>query len=150
MTPSSDQQGRMQEGSDNDGNVNASDSDLKGQANTPGSGSGITSFSDLPPELRAMIWRHAMPGRRVFDALTYVSAAGLQTQLLYRSGLRMPLAHLCFESRRVVQESGYVLAFALSDQPDDPGVWFHPQKDVLERTIWAPGDIHHQQQEDGA
>lgn len=100
-------------------------------------------FSDLPLELREIIWRYALPGPRVFDALTYVSA-GLETQLLERGHLKMPLAHACFESRRVVKEAGYVLAFRDANQPDDPGVWYHPKRDVIERTIWAPGDIRHQ------
>ncbi len=90
-----------------------------------------------------MIWRHALPGPRIFDTLTYVSA-GLESQLLERGHLKMPLAHVCPESRQLVKKAGYVLAFRDENHPDDPGVWFHPGKDVIERTIWAPGDIRHQ------
>lgn len=61
-------------------------------------------------------------------------------QLLNRSDLKMTLAHVCFEARRVVKESGYVLAFRDEDEPNDPGVWFHPRRDRIERTIWGPGD----------
>ncbi|KAI1426559.1 hypothetical protein F5Y12DRAFT_270384 [Xylaria sp. FL1777] len=97
------------------------------------------SFVDLPLEIRELIWRFALPGPRLFNALVWVSA-GLKMQLLNRSELKMPLAHACFEARRVVKESGYVLAFRDEDEPEDPGVWFHPRKDRIERTIWGPGD----------
>lgn len=107
------------------------------QKSTP-AGSGL-SFVDLPLEVREMIWRFALPDCRVFNALVWVSA-GLKMQLLNRSELKMPLAHVCFEARRVVRESGYTLAFRDEDEPGDPGVWFHPRKDRIERTIWGPGD----------
>ena len=97
-------------------------------------------FSDLPPEIREMIWKHALPGPRTFEILVYISAAGLKKQLLSRGHLRMPLAHVCFESRRIVEKDGYVLSFQDEDTPGDTGVWFHPQNDVLEPTIWGPGD----------
>lgn len=62
--------------------------------------------------------------------------------MLVRDHLRMPIAHVCFESRQVVQEAGYVLAFPGENQPDESGAWFHPQKDVVvERTIWAMGQF---------
>ncbi|KAI1433623.1 hypothetical protein GGR50DRAFT_695865 [Xylaria sp. CBS 124048] len=99
---------------------------------------GLT-FADLPAEIREMIWKFALPGPRVFNALVWASA-GLKMQLLNRSELKMHLAHVCFEARRVVRQSGYVLAFRDEDEPDDPGVWFHPRKDRIERTIWGPGD----------
>ncbi|KAI8632520.1 hypothetical protein F5Y19DRAFT_366726 [Xylariaceae sp. FL1651] len=108
------------------------------QDSPPLVGSGLT-FADLPPEIREIIWRFALPKPRVFNALVWVSA-GLKMQLLNRSELKIPLAHVCFEARRVVKESGYVLAFRDEDEPDDPGVWFHPRKDRIERTIWGPGD----------
>lgn len=98
-----------------------------------------TTFTSLPPELRTLIWTFALPPGRIFNALVWVSA-GLKMQLLNRAELKMPLAHVCFESRRVVRESGYVLAFRDEDEPDDPGVWFHPRRDRIERTIWGPGD----------
>ncbi|KAH9909292.1 hypothetical protein F4778DRAFT_793320 [Xylariomycetidae sp. FL2044] len=105
----------------------------------PTADGGLT-FADLPPELREMIWRFALPEMRVFNALVWAST-GLKMQLLDRGELKMPLAHVCFESRRVVRESGYVLAFRDEDEPDDPGVWFHPRRDIIERTIWGPGDF---------
>ncbi|KAI1461698.1 hypothetical protein F4805DRAFT_241856 [Annulohypoxylon moriforme] len=98
-----------------------------------------TTFSDLPAELREMIWEYALPDSRVFYALVYVSAE-LKMQLLERSSLRMPIAHVCFESRQVVQKAGYILAFRDEDEPDDPGVFFNPHKDIIERTLWGPGD----------
>jgi len=97
------------------------------------------TFIDLPLEIRELIWKVALPEVRIFNALVWVSA-GLKMQLLNRSELKMPLAHVCFEARRIVQESGYVLAFRDEDEPRDPGVWFHPRKDRIERTIWGPGD----------
>jgi hypothetical protein len=97
------------------------------------------TFVDLPLEIREMIWRFALPEARVLNVLVWVSA-GLKMQLLNRSELEMPLAHVCFEARRVVKESGYVLAFRDEDKPDDTGVWFHPKRDRIERTIWGPGD----------
>jgi hypothetical protein len=97
------------------------------------------TFADLPLEIREMIWASALPETRVLKALVWVSA-GLKMQLLNRSELKMPLAHVCFEARRVVKDSGYVMAFRDEDEPDDPGVWFHPRKDRIERTIWGPGD----------
>ncbi|KAI0432071.1 hypothetical protein F5Y09DRAFT_168017 [Xylaria sp. FL1042] len=100
--------------------------------------SGLT-FVDLPLEIREIIWRFALPEPRIFNALVWVSA-GLKMQLLNRSELKMPLAHACFEARRVVKESGYVLAFRDEDEPEDPGVWFNPKRDRIERTIWGPGD----------
>lgn len=87
-----------------------------------------------------MIWRYALPGSRVFNALVYASA-GLRMQLLERASLRLPLAHVCFESREAVRRAGYRLAFRDEDEPGDPGVWFHPRRDVIERTIWGPGDF---------
>ncbi|KAI0891781.1 hypothetical protein F4806DRAFT_500767 [Annulohypoxylon nitens] len=98
------------------------------------------TFSDLPAEIREMIWEYALPDLRVFNALVYASA-GLKMQLLERSSLRMPIAHVCFESRQVVLKAGYRLAFRDEDEPDDPGVFFHPRKDVIERTLWGPGDF---------
>ncbi|KAI2638218.1 hypothetical protein GGS21DRAFT_510181 [Xylaria nigripes] len=107
---------------------------------TPTSTSGSTfAFADLPPEIREMIWKFALPEPRIFKTLVWVSA-GLKMSLLNRSEVRMPLAHVCFEARRVVRESGYVLAFRDEDEPDDTGVWFHPRKDWIERSIWGPGD----------
>ncbi|KAI1352332.1 hypothetical protein F5Y01DRAFT_279867 [Xylaria sp. FL0043] len=100
--------------------------------------SGLT-FVDLPLEIREIIWRFALPEPRIFNALVWVSA-GLKMQLLNRSELKMPLAHACFEARRIVKESGYVLAFRDEDEPEDPGVWFNPKRDRIERTIWGPGD----------
>ncbi|KAI0455440.1 hypothetical protein F5B21DRAFT_503257 [Xylaria acuta] len=116
-------------------------------SNTPESqqerGSAITTsgltFIDLPLEIREIIWRFALPEPRVLNVLVWVSA-GLKMQLLNRSDLKMALAHVCFEARRIVKESGYVLAFRDEDEPNDPGVWFHPRKDRIERTIWGPGD----------
>ncbi|OTB14416.1 hypothetical protein K445DRAFT_319237 [Daldinia sp. EC12] len=98
------------------------------------------TFADLPAELRAIIWEHALPETRIFNALVYASP-GLQMQLLERSHLRMPLAHVCFESRQLVKKAGYVLAFRDEGEPDDPGVWFNPRRDVIERTIWGPCDF---------
>ncbi|RYO76973.1 hypothetical protein DL762_009565 [Monosporascus cannonballus] len=106
-------------------------------------GSKPKSLGDLPLELREMIWTYALPSPRIFEALVYESA-GLKMQLLERRHLKMPLAHVCFESRRIVKEAGYILTFQDENRPGDPGVWFHPQKDVIERTIWGPGDIRHQ------
>ncbi|KAI8954035.1 hypothetical protein F4801DRAFT_70647 [Xylaria longipes] len=100
--------------------------------------SGLT-FVDLPLEIREIIWRFALPEPRVLNVLVWVSA-GLKMQLLNRSDLKMTLAHVCFEARRIVKESGYVLAFRDEDEPNDPGVWFHPRIDRIERTIWGPGD----------
>ncbi|KAI1754241.1 hypothetical protein F4782DRAFT_493711 [Xylaria castorea] len=100
--------------------------------------SGLT-FVDLPLEIREIIWRFALPEPRVLNVLVWVSA-GLKMQLLNRSDLKMTLAHVCFEARRIVKESGYILAFRDEDEPNDPGVWFHPRKDRIERTIWGPGD----------
>ncbi|KAJ3566305.1 hypothetical protein NPX13_g7182 [Xylaria arbuscula] len=97
------------------------------------------TFMDLPLEVREIIWRFALPERRVFKALVWASTA-LKMQLLNRSELKMPLAHVCFEARRIVNESGYVLAFRDEDEPDDTGVWFHPKRDHIDRTIWGPGD----------
>ncbi|XXG94022.1 hypothetical protein Hte_000273 [Hypoxylon texense] len=98
------------------------------------------TFADLPPEIREMIWLRALPGPRVFHALVYASA-GLQMRLLDRASLRLPLAHVCFEAREAVRRAGYRLAFRDEDEPGDPGVWFHPRRDVIERTIWGPGDF---------
>ncbi|KAI0411499.1 hypothetical protein F5X98DRAFT_357099 [Xylaria grammica] len=97
------------------------------------------TFVALPLEIREIIWRFALPEPRVFNTLVWVSA-GLKMQLLNRSELKMPLAHVCFEARRIVKESGYLLAFRDEDEPEDPGVWFHPRRDRIERTIWGPGD----------
>ncbi|KAH8675931.1 hypothetical protein BX600DRAFT_189880 [Xylariales sp. PMI_506] len=97
-------------------------------------------FTDLPAELRAMIWRRALPEEpRTVRVLVY-AFPGFKLAPLNRCELRLTLAHVCFESRRVVRDSGYVLAFRDEDRPDDPGVWFHPKRDVLERTLWGPGE----------
>ncbi|KAI2618396.1 hypothetical protein GGR54DRAFT_153275 [Hypoxylon sp. NC1633] len=113
------------------------------QRDTPGTNPNVTkpptTFADLPPEVREMVWQHALPEPRVFNVLVYASA-GLKMQLLERDGLRLPLAHVCFESRQFVRKAGYVLAFRDEDSADDPGVWFHPRRDVIERTLWGPAD----------
>ncbi|KAI1132422.1 hypothetical protein F5Y10DRAFT_208009 [Nemania abortiva] len=96
-------------------------------------------FNDLPLEIREIIWKFALPPPRTFNVLVWVSA-GLKMQLLNRSELKMPLASVCFEARRIVKEAGYVLAFRDEDAPDDPGIWFHARRDQIERTIWGPGD----------
>ncbi|KAI1409712.1 hypothetical protein F5Y13DRAFT_169315 [Hypoxylon sp. FL1857] len=98
------------------------------------------TFAGLPPEVREMIWQYAIPEPRIFNALVYASA-GLKMQLLDRSSLKMPLALVCFESRQVVRKAGYVLAFRDEDEPNDPGVWFKPYYDIIERTLWGPGDF---------
>ncbi|KAI1193119.1 hypothetical protein F5X97DRAFT_315279 [Nemania serpens] len=96
-------------------------------------------FSDLPLEIREIIWALALPEPRVFNVLVWATV-GLNMQLLNRFELRMPLASVCFESRRVVKEAGYILAFRDEDEANDTGVWFHPQRDTIDRTIWGPGD----------
>ncbi|KAI0103197.1 hypothetical protein GGR51DRAFT_524988 [Nemania sp. FL0031] len=96
-------------------------------------------FTTLPLEIREIIWKFALPPPRVFNVLVWVSA-GLKMQVLNRSELKVSLASTCFEARRIVKEAGYRLAFRDEDQVDDPGIWFHPQKDKIERTIWGPGD----------
>ncbi|GAW14460.1 hypothetical protein ANO14919_038630 [Xylariales sp. No.14919] len=106
---------------------------------TPATAHLALTFVALPLEIREIIWRFALPEPRVFNTLVWVSA-GLKMQLLNRSELKMPLAHVCFEARRIVKESGYLLAFRDEDEPEDPGVWFHPRRDRIERTIWGPGD----------
>ncbi|KAI1265967.1 hypothetical protein F5Y18DRAFT_33846 [Xylariaceae sp. FL1019] len=98
------------------------------------------TFLDLPLELRELIWKFALPGTREFNALVWVRAS-LKMEILNRSELKMPLAHVCYESRRIVREAGYVLAFRDEDEPEDPGLWFHPKRDRIERTIWGrPGE----------
>ncbi|KAI2470063.1 hypothetical protein F4781DRAFT_199044 [Annulohypoxylon bovei var. microspora] len=128
--PHSDAQQRQRQGSQPD----------TAAASTVHNKSMKTTFADIPPELREMIWEYALPDSRVFNALVYASA-GLKMQLLERSGLRIPIAHVCYESRQVVLKAGYRLAFRDEDEPDDPGVFFHPRKDVIERTLWGPGDF---------
>ncbi|KAI1183072.1 hypothetical protein F5B17DRAFT_154095 [Nemania serpens] len=96
-------------------------------------------FSNLPLEIREMIWNFALPEPRVFNVLVWISA-GLQMQLLNRYQLKMPLASVCFESRRVVKEAGYILAFRDEDEVNNTGVWFHPGRDIIDRTVWGPGD----------
>ncbi|KAI1117981.1 hypothetical protein F5Y14DRAFT_292339 [Nemania sp. NC0429] len=96
-------------------------------------------FSELPLEIREMIWTFALPESRVFSVLVW-SSVTLNMQLLNRYQMRMPLASVCFESRRVVKEAGYVLAFRDEDEVGDTGVWFHPRRDTIDRTIWGPGD----------
>ncbi|KAI0154786.1 hypothetical protein GGR57DRAFT_96291 [Xylariaceae sp. FL1272] len=97
------------------------------------------SFLSLPLELRELVWKFALPEARIFNALVWVRAS-LKMEILNRSELKMPLAHICYESRRIVREAGYVLAFRDEDEPDDPGLWFNPKRDRIERTIWGPGE----------
>ncbi|KAI0125842.1 hypothetical protein BJ170DRAFT_450601 [Xylariales sp. AK1849] len=96
-------------------------------------------FKDLPPELREMIWRYALPEPRTINVLVY-AFPGLKLAPLDRGTLKLVLSQVCFESRRVVKESGYVLAFRDEERPDDPGIWFNPRRDLLERTLWGPGE----------
>ncbi|KAI0383735.1 hypothetical protein F5Y04DRAFT_19906 [Hypomontagnella monticulosa] len=98
------------------------------------------SFADLPAELREMIWQYALPEPRVFPVLVY-TFEGIKTRLIGRDRLQMPLAHVCYESRQVVKKAGYILDFRETDEPNDPGVYFHPQKDIVEKTIWDRGDL---------
>ncbi|KAI0117025.1 hypothetical protein F4814DRAFT_414901 [Daldinia grandis] len=96
------------------------------------------TFADLPVELREMIWAYALPEARVFSALVYASKRERRMRLIERNHLHMPLAHVCFESRQLVKKAGYELRFRDEDEPDDPGVWFHPRRDVVEQMIWSP------------
>jgi hypothetical protein len=96
-------------------------------------------FSELPLELREAIWRHALPEPRIIDVLVY-AFPGLKLAPLNRGELMLALAQVCYESRRVVRECGYVLAFRDEDDPMDSGVWFNPKRDILERTLWGPGE----------
>jgi hypothetical protein len=94
---------------------------------------------DLPPELRDMVWRAALPGPRTVKVLVY-AFPGLKLAPLDAGALRLPVAHVCAEARRAVREAGYMLAFRDDDDPNDPGVWFNPRVDVLDRTIWGRGE----------
>lgn len=96
-------------------------------------------FMDLPLELREAIWRHALPASRTINVLVY-AFPGLKLAPLNRGELKLGLTQVCFEARRVVKESGYILAFRDEEDSDDPGVWFNPKTDVLDRTMWGPGD----------
>ena len=62
-------------------------------------------------------------------------------RLLSRENLSLPLAYVCYESRKAVKAAGYSLAFEDESREGDVGVWYHPGKDTLDRTIWAPGDL---------
>ncbi|KAI0481788.1 hypothetical protein F4859DRAFT_435600 [Xylaria cf. heliscus] len=97
------------------------------------------TFVDLPLEIREMIWKFALPGPRILKAVVWVSA-GLEIQLVNRSDLKMPLAHVCSESRRIVINAGYILSFRDKDWPTDTGVWIHRQKDPIEKTIRGHGE----------
>ena len=70
-------------------------------------------FNSLPVEIRLQIWNYALPPPRPFTVLVY-NANGLQMKLISREGLEMPLAHVCYESRRVVKQAGYLRVFAYS------------------------------------
>lgn len=96
-------------------------------------------FMDLPLELREAIWRYALPGPREINVLVY-AFPGLKLAPLNRHELTLALTQVCYEARRVVRESGYILAFRDEEDPKDPGVWFNPKRDNLERTMWGPGD----------
>jgi hypothetical protein len=92
------------------------------------------NFMALPPELRRMIWRLALPRQRRFTALHLRQ----QDLVLERGSVtRMPLAHACFESRAAVVEAGYRLGCQRKDRPGDTGVWVHLKRDgiyVIEQT----------------
>lgn len=94
---------------------------------------------DLPPELREMVWRAALPGPRTVVVLVY-AFPGLKLAPLDAGALALPLARACAEARAAVRAAGYVLAFRDDDDPRDPGVWFNPDVDVLERTLWGRGE----------
>ncbi|ETS87416.1 hypothetical protein PFICI_01244 [Pestalotiopsis fici W106-1] len=97
-------------------------------------------FSDLPAELRIAIWRFALPAPRNIIVLVY-AFPGLKLAPLNRTAVGVPaLPQTSSEARRVFRESGYVLAFRDEDNSADPGVWFHPGRDTLERTLWGPGE----------
>lgn len=106
----------------------------------PGAGGSFPRFMDLPLELREAIWRHALPESRVINVLVY-AFPGFKLAPLNRGDLKLALPQVCYESRRVFKESGYILAFRDDDDPHDVGIWFNHKKDVLERTIWGPGEV---------
>ncbi|KAI5922627.1 hypothetical protein F4810DRAFT_673450 [Camillea tinctor] len=97
------------------------------------------NFANLPFELREKIWIFALPDARIFNVLYYGTTVMKRTPS-NRHELKMPLTHVCFESRRVVKEAGCILAFENKHQSADPGVWFHPQRDTIDRPIWGLGD----------
>ncbi|CAJ2501315.1 Uu.00g041680.m01.CDS01 [Anthostomella pinea] len=103
--------------------------------------SGRTDFYRSALELREMIWKLALPGPRVFNVESSIfrvdtkkHRVDVKKQLLGRTALKTPLVHVCYASRRIVKEAGYVLEFRDEDQPQDPGVWFHPLRDVVKKT----------------
>ncbi|KAF7519960.1 hypothetical protein G7054_g12915 [Neopestalotiopsis clavispora] len=103
--------------------------------------SSFPRFNDLPAELRIAIWKEALPAPRQLTVLVY-AFPGFKLAPLNRAETARPpaLPQTCQEARRVFRESGYVLAFRDEDNAADPGVWFHPGRDVLERTLWGPGE----------
>ncbi|KAM0814632.1 hypothetical protein AB5N19_00422 [Seiridium cardinale] len=96
-------------------------------------------FMDLPLELREAIWRQALPEPRVVSVLVY-AYPGLKLAPLDRGYLKLVLSQVCYESRRIVKECGYILAFKDDDDPSDTGLWFNPKRDILDRTLWGPGE----------
>lgn len=108
-----------------------------GPVRESGDGLAFHRFMDLPLELREEVWRHALPEARTVNVLVY-TFPGFKLAPLNRGELKMVLSQVCYESRRVVEKSGYVLAFRDRDDPNDTGVWFHPKRDILERTLWGP------------
>ncbi|KAI3337210.1 hypothetical protein HD806DRAFT_31061 [Xylariaceae sp. AK1471] len=88
-------------------------------------------FTRLPLELRDMIWKFALPqaGRSLMILKDYCDRRKRYHRgfLRNRERFKMPLAHVCAESRRVVQEAGYRL-YRPQGMPEEfcpgVGVWF--------------------------
>jgi hypothetical protein len=89
--------------------------------------SSFPQFSRLPPELRETIWKYALPEGRILCAAGHCAVD--DWVVLNLSDFEMPLAYVCSESRRVVQESGYRLCYELDGIEYGTGIWFCEGRD---------------------
>ncbi|PVH75718.1 hypothetical protein DL98DRAFT_315416 [Cadophora sp. DSE1049] len=88
----------------------------------------FTLFPNLPPELRAPIWRHALTGR-------IVKWTRSNNQNIFTAPKKsIPLFNVCRESREIAMLYGEYIDISTSDEP----VFFSPIVDyLLFEPIWA-------------
>jgi hypothetical protein len=83
-------------------------------------------FSNLPLELRRMIWKLALPGPRVVE-VTHVPAVGKRPPKLRLSCDMPAMTHACAEARQIAFEK-YRVNIAMYD--GDCG-WIDPKEDII-------------------
>ncbi|KAI1109686.1 hypothetical protein F5Y14DRAFT_455774 [Nemania sp. NC0429] len=111
----------------------------------------FTLFPRLPPELRLIIWKFALPSRRTLLVILKRNCGWCECPAIYvrhlDEDLSFPLAAVCQESRAFVKESGYrpwryttCSECENGSVSDFIGPWFCPEIDYIDERWVGKGD----------